>query len=93
MQCFTICMSVATILVMLPRCRDQTFVPSTNRDSTQNLALIGQAVSEKKKFESVDGRDGTGDGRTPEHGFTNVKLFWRAFGSGELINIHISFKQ
>ena len=45
-------MGVAAILVMRPRCHKQT----TNGGSTQNLALIGQAVSEKKMFEIVDGR-------------------------------------
>ena len=37
--------------------------------STQSLALIGQAVWEKKMFEIVD--DGrTTDGRAPVHGYT-----------------------
>ena len=54
-------MDMAAILVMWPRCRGQTFVPPTNRGSTQNLALIGQAVLEEKMFEIVDGR-------TPQHG-------------------------
>ena len=35
--------------------------------STLNLALIGQAVSEKKMFEIVDDDD---DGQTPEHEYT-----------------------
>ena len=37
------------------------------------MALTGQAVSEEKMLEIVDGRtDGrtTDDGRTPEHGYT-----------------------
>ena len=46
-------MGVAAILVMLPRCREQTFVPPTQGGSTQNLAFIGQAVLEKKMFEIV----------------------------------------
>ena len=37
---------VVCILVMWPRCRVKTLVPPTHRRSTQNLALIGQAVSE-----------------------------------------------
>ena len=48
------CMGVATILVMRPRCPEQTFVPPTPGDSTKKLALIGQAVSEEKMFEIVD---------------------------------------
>ena len=61
-------LGVAAILVM---CREQTFVPPTHGGSTQNLALIGQAVWEKKMFEIVDGRTTTtDDGRTPEHGYT-----------------------
>ena len=41
--------------------REQTFVPPTQGGSTKNLALIGQAVSEKM-FEIVDDRGHT-DGR------------------------------
>ena len=54
-------MGVAAILVMWPRCGEQTFVPSTQGGSLWNLALIGQVVSEKKI---------TDDGRTPDHGYT-----------------------
>ena len=54
---------VAAILVMWPRCRKQIFVSPTHGGSTQNLALIGQAVWEKKMFEIVDGRTTTTDGR------------------------------
>ena len=43
-------------LVMWPRSREQTYVPPIQGGSTQNLALIGQAVSEKKLFENVNGR-------------------------------------
>ena len=38
---------VVAILFILPRCLEQTFVPSVQGDSTQKLALTGQAVSEK----------------------------------------------
>ena len=38
---------MAAILVMLPRCHEQMFVPPTQGGSTYNLALIGQGVSEK----------------------------------------------
>ena len=34
----------------------QTFVPPAQVGSTYNLALIGQAVSEEKMFENVNGR-------------------------------------
>ena len=44
-------MGVAVILLMWPRCREQTFAPPTHGASTQNLAWIGQAVLEEKKFE------------------------------------------
>ena len=48
-------MGMAVILVMCPICHEQTFVPPTHRGCTQNLALIGQAVSEKM-FDFVEGR-------------------------------------
>ena len=44
-------MGVVAILVMCPRCREQTFVTPTHRGSRKNLALICQAVLEKKMFE------------------------------------------
>ena len=47
------------LLVMRPGCREQTIVPPALGVSTQNLTLIGQAVSERKMFDIVDG-----DGRT-----------------------------
>ena len=59
-------MGVAAILVMWPRCPEQTFVPPTHGGSTWNLASIGSAVLEKKSFEN-GGR--TTDGRTTEHAF------------------------
>ena len=51
------------------------------------MALVGQAVSEKKIFEIVDGRtdDGrTTDGRTPDHGHP-ISSPCEPNGSGELI--------
>ena len=51
------------------------------------MALVGQAVSEKKIFEIVDGRttDGrTDDGRTPDHGHP-ISSPCEPNGSGELI--------
>ena len=53
-------MGMAAILVMGPRCCEQTFVPPTKGGSTYNLALIGQADSEEKSFEIVDGRTDAG---------------------------------
>ena len=49
------CMGMVAILVMWPRCRKQIFVPPTYGGSAQNLALIGQAVSDKKTFKIMDG--------------------------------------
>ena len=46
------------------------------------MALVGQAVSEKKIFEIVDGR--TDDGRTPDHGHP-ISSPCEPNGSGELI--------
>ena len=45
------------------------------------MALIGQAVSEEKIFEIVDGR--TDDGRTPDHGHP-ISSPCEPNGSGEL---------
>ena len=42
--------------------------PPTHRGSTQNLALIGRAVTEKNMFEHCVQR--RTDGRTPDHGYT-----------------------
>ena len=80
-------MGVAASFVMWPRCRKQTVVPLTHGGSTQNLALIGQAVLEKKMFEIVDGRatdDDDGRRRTDAGAWVYYKLTWWAFGSGEL---------
>ena len=46
------------------------------------MALVGQAVSEKKIFEIVDGR--TDEGRTPDHGHL-ISSPCEPNGSGELI--------
>ena len=61
-------MGVAAILVMLPRPREQTFIPLSNWGPIWNLALICPAVLEKKIFENGgrrtdDGRATTTDGR------------------------------
>ena len=57
-------MGVAAILVMLPKPREQTFVPPSQWGSIWNLALIGQAVLEKKTFENGgQQKDGRMDGR------------------------------
>ena len=47
------------------------------------MALVSQAVSEKKIFEIVDGR--TDDGRTPDHGHP-ISSPCEPNGSGELKN-------
>ena len=44
-------MCVVAILVMRPRCSEQTLVSSTHGGSTQNLSLLCQAVSTEKKYE------------------------------------------
>ena len=58
------------------------------------MALVGQAVSEKKIFEIVDGRtDGrqTTDGRTPDHGHP-ISSPCEPNGSGELkMNLYYEF--
>ena len=64
----------------------------------KNLALIGQAVSEKKIFENggrrtTDGQTTDGrrtDGRTTEHGYT-ISSPCEPDGSGELKRVSISF--
>ena len=53
-------MGMAAILVMWPRCPEQTFVPPTHGGSTWNLALIGPAVLEKKIFENGGRTDANG---------------------------------
>ena len=54
-------MDVTVILVMLPRCREHTFVLPIQGSFTLNLALIGPGVSKKKMLKHC-GR--TDDGRT-----------------------------
>ena len=44
-------MCVVAILVMRPRCSEQTLVSPTHGGSTQKLSLFCQAVSAEKKFE------------------------------------------
>ena len=64
-------MALAANLVMWPRPREQTLVPPSHWGSIWNLALIGQAVLEKKIFENGgqqrttddDGRRRRMDGR------------------------------
>ena len=47
-------MGLAAILVMWPGPFEQTFVPVSHEGSIWNFALIGLAVSKKKKFENVE---------------------------------------
>ena len=51
-----------------------------------NLSLIGQAVSEEKIFEIVDGRR-TDDGATPEYGYA-LSSPCEPHGSGQLTKVH-----
>ena len=53
-------MGMVAILVMWPRPFLQTLVPPAQGGSTLNLALIGQAVSEKKIFENGERTDAAG---------------------------------
>ena len=47
-------MDMAAVLVMRPGPFKQTFVSQTRRGAIWNLALIGLAVSKKKKFANVE---------------------------------------
>ena len=63
------------------------FIPPSRGGSTQNLALIGQAVSKEKIFEIVDRRRRrTDNGRTLEHRCT-ISSPCEPDGSGELIRL------
>ena len=53
-------MGMVAIMVILPSCRQQIFLSPTHGGSTPNLALIGQAVSEKM-FEHCERRTTTMD--------------------------------
>ena len=75
-------MGVAAILVMWPRCPEQTFIPLTHGGSTWNLALIGPAVLEKI-FEN-GGRTPMDNGRTDDGACLYYKLTNEPKGSGEL---------
>ena len=74
-------MGVAAILVMGPRCREENIVPPTQGGSNLNLALIGQAVSEKKMFEQCERTTDDVRRRMPDHGYTISS----PMSSGELI--------
>ena len=76
-------MGVAAILVMTPRPREHTFIHSSHWGSIWNLALIGQAVLEKKTFEN-------GGRRTDDGPWLYYKLTNEPKGSGELIKTHDS---
>ena len=64
-------------MVMWPTPRKQTFVPPSHWGSIWNLALIGQAVLEKKIFEN-------GGRRTDDGPWLYYKLTNEPKGSGEL---------
>ena len=72
-------MGVAAILVMWPRLHEQTFVPLSHWGSIWNLALIGQAVLEKKVFENGGRQTEEDDGPWLYYKLTNDSK-----GSGEL---------
>ena len=78
-------MGVAASLVMRPRPREQTFVSPAHWGSIWNLALIGQAVLEKKVFEN-GGRRTVDDGPWLYYRLTNEPK-----GSGELKSIILPF--
>ena len=60
--------TVAAILVMWPRPREQTFIPPIYEDATWNLASIGPAVLEK--ISEKGGQTTTDDRWTTEHAYT-----------------------
>ena len=76
-------MGVAAILVMWPRCPEQTFVPPTHGGSTWNLASIGPAALEKI-FEN-GGRTDDGRQRTDDEACPYYKLTNEPKGSSELM--------
>ena len=86
-------MGMAAILIMWPGLFINTLVPSSYRCFIYKLALIGQADSEEKIFEIVDGR-WTDDGRSPDHGH-HISSPCEPNGSGELENTkpYIRYKQ
>ena len=71
-----------------PRPREQTFDPPSHWGSIWNLALIGQAVLEKKIFENggqrMDGR------RTDDKQWLYYKLTNEPKGSGELKSLYLN---
>ena len=75
-------MGMAAMLVMWPRSFEQLFFPKGPGGCIWNLVAIGLVVSEKKSFETVDGRRTDGR-RTTEPAYTISSP--GAFGSGELI--------
>ena len=72
-------MGVVAILVMWPGLFEQTFVTPSHGGSIWNLTLIGQAVSEEKKFKEC-GRGW----RTDNGACLYYKLNYEPKGSGEL---------
>ena len=74
---FLLYMGVAAILVKWPRPREQTFLHPSHWGSIWNLALIGQAVLEKKIFEN-------GGRQTDDGPWLYYKLTNEPKGSGEL---------
>ena len=78
-------MGVAAILVMRSRCHENIFVPPIQGGFTDNLALIGPALSEKKMFEHCERRRWkTTDGR-------RTMGILQAHRSGGLINLPVVY--
>ena len=71
------------ILVMWPRCREQTYILPTHQSSVLYLALIGQVVSEKKAFEERGRRMTEDDRRTEDGARLHYKLTYEPKGSVE----------
>ena len=89
-------MGLAAILVMWPRCLEQTFVPPTHGSSTWNLALIGPAVLEKKTSENGGWTDN--GRRMMEHAYTisspmSLKAHWWAKKESRKIAVILKFEQ
>ena len=80
-------MGMAATLAMWPRPHKQTFVSLFHSGSIWNLALIGQAVLERKIFEN-GGRQTDGP-RTDDGPWLYYKLTNEPKGSGELKMRHI----
>ena len=80
---FLIYMNMAAILVLWPRCGEQTFLTQAHRGFIWNLTLNGPVVSDEKLFD--DGRMADRQ-RTDDGACLYNKLIYEPKGSDELIN-------